>query len=179
MWSSSSLLSLGQKGKNNQKPKSLNICWSLDFSLHPSLPQQLFSSCKIKAEASSSSLALECHPLCCYYPDFSGQRPLVLYCSLKTLLLWALAWQLHWIWAHRVIYWVCWYSAMWFRREKREREKRGMHQKSNICIIINNNNKDKCQPQVTLVALATPFNILTVACGPCMALDSVWCLQRG
>lgn len=39
-----------------------------------------------------------------------------------------------------------------------------------MCIIINNNNKDKCQPQVTLVALATPFNILTVACGPCVAL---------
>ena len=51
--------------------------------------------------------------------------------------------------------------------------------KSNICIIINNNNKDKCQPQVTLVAPATPFNILAVACGPCMALDSVWCLQKG
>lgn len=61
----------------------------------------------------------------------------------------------------------------------REREKRGMHQKSNICTIIINNNKDKCQPQVTPVAPATPFNILTVACGPCVALDSVWCLQRG
>lgn len=123
MWNLLSLLTLGQKGGKIKSPKVKIFVgvWTSPYT-HP-CPQQLFSSCEIEAEASSSSLALEHHPLCFYYPDFSGQRPLLLCCSLETLLLSALAWQLHWIWAHRVIYWVCWYSVAWFRREKRERER--------------------------------------------------------
>lgn len=184
MWNSLSVLALGQKKEKKRiKKKKTRVEKFVEVWISPCAhpcPPQPFSSCKIKAEASSSSLVLECHCSVAIILIFSGQRPLVLCCSsIKgALLLSDLAWQLHWIWAHRVIYWVCRCSATWFSREKKG-EKLGMHQKSNICIIINNNNKDKCQPRVTLVAPATPFNILAVACGPCMALDSVWCLPKG
>ena len=124
MWNSLSVLGLRQK----KNPKSLNICWSLNFSLHPS------PSCKIKAEASSSRLALEMSPATLLLFWFSGRRPSVPCCSSikRTQPLADLAWQLHRIWVHWVIYRACWYTAAWFRSAKNP----GMHQKAIYALLI-------------------------------------------
>lgn len=124
--------------KKKKEPRSFNICWSLDFSLHPSpaappIPPP-FPLVKLKLKLAVHISLLKCHQQHCYYSDFSGQRPWVPGCNAikRTLLLSDLAWQLHWIWVHGVIYWACWYTAAWFRRAKNP----GMHQKAIYAFLL-------------------------------------------